>query len=176
MTISNFRRAINNHGGVHRKFRWRINVTLPAGLASNEELREFSFLATTTAYPKSELGEVMVPYDGRELALPGDRKYEPLNVTFILTQDTFGHDLMEQWSQLFNGDDTNTAAGTFEDLVADWTLELLDQNDNAIKEVVLEDGWPKEVGEIELDKASQDEFGTFNFILRYVKTSNANSR
>lgn len=176
MAISDFRAALNRRGGVHRKFRWRINVAFPPGIATNDDARDLSFMATSTAAPKQTLGEILVPYAGREFPLPGDRSYDPMNLVFINTQDNFGYNLLELWSQQFNGDDSNTAAGDVADLVADWTLELLDQNENPIKTYRLEDAWPQEVGELELDQASQNEYGTYPLTLRYFKSTSDTTR
>ncbi len=176
MAISDLRAALNRHGNVQRKYRWRINVSFPAGLVANEDARDMSILATSTNTPKSTLGEILLPYGGREFPLPGDRKYEPLNLTFINTQDNFGHNILDLWSQQFNGDNTNTASDTVANLVADWELELLDDAGNATKTWNLEDCWPQEVGELELDQASQDEFGTYSAVIRYFKSATENSR
>ena len=176
MAISDFRSALNRHGGVQRKFRWRVGLSFPAGAVSSEDTRDASFLATSATTPKQTLGELLVPYGGREFPYPGDRQYELISFTFINTQDNFGHNAFELWSQLFNGDDSNTAAGDISDLLVDWTIELLDQDENVTKTYTLEDAWPQEVGEIELDQASQNEFGTYTVNLRFFKSTTENSR
>lgn len=176
MAISDFRSAISKHGGVQRKFRWRVNVSFPAGAVGSEVARDISILATTSTTPKQTLGEMMVQWGGREFPYPGDRKYEPITFTFINTQDNFAYDAFELWSQLINGDDSNTSAAPISDLLSDWTIELLDQNDDVTKVFKLEDLWPQELGEIELDQTSQDEYGTFTLNTRFFKSTTINSR
>ena len=175
MSISDFRSAILRHGGPQRKYRWRINPSFPAGLVSAEEARDLSALATTSQMPKQTLGEIPIVYGGREFPFPGDRKYEAIQITFINVEDVFHHDILQQWSQLFNGDNSNYASGNIADLFKDWTMDLLDKNENVIRTDRLEDCWPQEVGEIELDQSSQDESGQFTFMLRFFKSTNPNS-
>lgn len=176
MSISEFRSAVQRHGGVQRKFRWAVNLSFPAGVVSAEDSRDMSALATTTTTPKQTLGEVLVQFGGREIAYPGDRKYEPITFTFINTEDNFAHDAFELWSQQFNGDESNTASTALSDLMSDWEINMLDQSDNITKTFKLEDTWPTEVGEIELDQASQDEYGTFTVTVRFFRSNNNNSR
>lgn len=176
MAISNFRSALEKHGGVQRKFRWRITLSFPQGAVSSEDTRDLSALATTTNTPKQTLGEILVPFGGREFPIPGDRKYEEISITFINTEDNFGHNAFELWSQLLNGDNSNTSAASLESLFSDFSMELLDQNENVVKTYTLESCWPREVGEIELDQASQDEFGTYTVSIRFFKSSSNNSR
>lgn len=175
MSINNFKSSVLRHGGVQRKYRWRINPSFPAGLVSSGESRDLSALATTTNTPKSTLGEIPVMYGGREFPFPGDRKYEAIPITFINVEDLFHHDVLETWSQLFNGDNSNNMSGNIQDLFQDWTLDMLDKNDNVVKTYRLEDCWPQEVGELELDQASQDEVSQFTFMLRFFRSTNPNS-
>lgn len=175
-SITNFRSAIERHRGVQRQHRWRVNLSFPAAVASSEETRDASLLAITTTTPKSVMGEIMVPFGGREMPLPGDRKFEPITMTFIGVEDDFHHSLFEAWSEQFNGTDSNTASGEYVDLYRDIEIQLLDKNDNVVKSYMLESAWPQEVGELNLDQTAQDSYGQFSIILRFFKSRNPNSR
>lgn len=175
-SITAFRDTFNRHGGALRQHRWRVNLKFPTAVATSDETRDASILGLSTTTPKSVLGEILIPWGGREFPNPGDRKFEPWNITFIGVEDDFHHTLFEAWSEQFNGSESNTAAGEFTDNYADIEIELLDKNDNVIKTYVLEDAWPQEVGELNLDQTAQDSYGQFNVILRYFKARNARSR
>lgn len=175
-SVTNFRSAINRHNGIQRQHRWRVNLSFPNAVATSDDTRDASLLATTTTTPKSVLGEILIPWGGREMPMPGDRKFEPLSITFIGVEDDFHHTLFEAWSEQFNGSDSNTAAGDFVDLYADIEIELLDKNDNVVKTYVLEQAWPQEVGELTLDQSAQDAFNQFTVIVRYFKSRNSSSR
>lgn len=175
-SVTNFRSALNRHGGVQRQHRWRITLAFPAAVATSDETRDASLLAITTTTPKSVLGEVLVPFGGREMPLPGDRKFEPISITFIGVEDDLAHTLFEAWSEQFNGSSSNTAVGEFVDSYKDVTMELLDKNDNVIKTYVLEQSWPQEVGELTLDQTSQDSYNQFVVVLRFFKSRNSSDR
>ena len=42
-----------------------------------------------------------------------------MQFTFIGVEDDFHHTMMEAWSELFNGSESNTAAGEFVDMYTD---------------------------------------------------------
>lgn len=175
-SITGFRDTLGRHKGVMRQHRWRVNFSLPASVASSEDNRDMSLLAITTSTPKSVMGEILVPWGGREFPTPGDRKFEPMQFTFIGVEDDFHHTMMEAWSELFNGSESNTAAGEFADMYTDVEIQLLDKNDQVVKTYVLEDSWPQEVGELTLDQTAQDSYGQFSVTLRYFKARNSSSR
>ncbi|QJT71417.1 tail tube protein [Vibrio phage vB_VcorM_GR28A] len=171
MRVSTFQAALNRHGGVQRQYRWRWIPNLPAAIASPSDLEDVSLMAISTTLPPSTLGEVLIPWGGRELPLPGDRKFQPWTVTMINTTDDFAHALCENWSELINGTQSNVTTGDQTALLLDQTLQLLDENDNVVREYTLELAWPQEVGEVELDQQSQDSFGQFTLTLRYLQHS-----
>lgn len=175
-SVSEFRSSLERHGGVQRQYRWRVNFAFPVTVATSDEARDASLHAITTATPKSVLGEVLVPFGGREMPIPGDRKFEPLTVTFIGVEDDVAHTLFERWSEQFNGTESNTAVGEFADLYQDVTMDLLDKQDNVIKTYRLQDAWPQEVGELTLDQTAQDTYQQFSVILRFFQSSNPSSR
>lgn len=173
--ISNFRRVVSAHG-IGRQYRWRVNLSFPNGVATADETRDASLTAISTATPKSILGEVLVPWGGREFPFPGDRKFEPLNITFIGLSDDFNHTMFEAWSEAFNGSESNTSSDDFTNLYTDLTMDLLDSEDNVVKTYTLKNCWPQEVGELTLDQTSQDTYQQFSCILRYFSATNPSSR
>lgn len=175
-SISKVRAAISRRGGVQRQYRWRVLVNLPAYAADNELARDASLLAITTQTPPSILGELIVPWGGREIPFPGDRKFEPFPITFIGVADDSIHTAFEIWSEGINGTRSNTASYEPEEYLRDFELQLLDDRDNVIKSYTLEASWPQNVGEMELDQTSQDGYSQFTVTLRFLQATNINSR
>lgn len=169
MKISDFQSALQRHGGVQRQHRWRVILNLPPTVASADLIKDMSLTAITTQLPPSTLGEILIPYAGREIPLPGDRKFEPFPITFIGVEDDAIHEACEVWSELFNGTESNTQTGALEDLMVDVELQLLREDDSVIRSYFLEGSWPQEVGSLELDKQSQDSFSQFTLTLRYIQ-------
>ncbi|QZI90463.1 hypothetical protein MYOV003v1_p0139 [Vibrio phage 207E48.1] len=175
-SVQDFRAALQRRGGVGRQHRWRVIVNLPPFAASPDLLKDASLMALTTQTPNGVLGEISIPWGGREIPLPGDRKYEVFPITFIASEDDSVHTAFEIWQQGINGDRNNASTIANDDSMRDFTLQLLDQNDSVVKEYVLEGAWPQEVGQLELDQTAQDSYGQFTVNLRYIMSTTANSR
>jgi hypothetical protein len=175
-SIAGFRSALQRHGNVGRQYRWRVNLAFPAAVTSSTQTQDASILAISTQTPKFTLGEVMLPWGGREFPEPGDRKWEPFPLTFLGVEDDFHHSLFEAWQEQFNGSQSNTAADEFVNLFQDVELELLDKNDAVVKTYRLQDAWPQEVGELTLDQTAQDSYSQFTVTLRYFNCQGATAR
>lgn len=170
--LTDFRTALNKHGGVSRQYNYKLTLSFPDGVSTTDEAKEVSLMCVSTATPKATIGEIMLPWGGREHPLPGDRTFEPMNLNILATEDMFGLILFQDWSAAFNGMETNTPSGDYSDLVTDCTLEMLAADKTTVvKTWTLQDCWPQEVGEITLDTSTQNSFGQFPVILRYLQWS-----
>ena len=70
-------------GGGARANQYRVTITPPAGIAIGLDVRRASFLVTASQLPESTLGEIAVPFRGRNIYVSGDRPApEPWTVTF----------------------------------------------------------------------------------------------
>uniref|UniRef100_A0AAU6W401 Tail tube protein n=1 Tax=Pseudomonas phage Cygsa01 TaxID=3138529 RepID=A0AAU6W401_9VIRU len=155
--------------GVHRQYKYRVTVNFPSIVASNDVTRTASLLAKSTAVPESIIGEMVINWGGREIPLPGDRTFPEFTLSFINTNDFKVREAWEAWSELINGSESNTA-GVIDpdDYMRDITLELLGPTDNVIKTYVLQNAWPKSVGQIGLDMTAMDSFSEYDVALRYI--------
>lgn len=175
-SIDRFRAALQRRGGVARQHRWQIVFNLPAFAASAEENQDLSLMAITSQTPVGRMGEIPLMWGGRTMPFPGDREFDMLPVTFIATESHFEHDVFERWAEAFNGSITNVRTGELTDLLRNFEMQLLDGADNVVKTYTLEDCWPQEVGQIELDQQAQNTFGQFTVNLRFFQARNAHSR
>ncbi len=173
-SIDQFKQAIRS--GVTRQHRWRLIPNFPTVVASNETVRNASLLARTTQMPASTLGEIELNWGGRTIPLPGDRTFAEFPVTFISVQDPAVLDGFEGWSELINGSDSNTSAGAPEMYMRDVVLQLLDEQDNIIKQYVLEDAWVKTIDGMDFDKGAMDSFAEFTVTFRYLKHRTTTTR
>lgn len=169
MKIQDFRAALNRNQGVQRQHRWRVIVNYPSQAASGETILDTTLLAQTATLPPSTIGEIMVPWGGRELPLPGDRKFEPYPITFVGVQSDAIHAAFESWSELINGTASNAMSSDLTELMRDIELQLLDDQDNTIRSYILQGAWPQEVGAVELDQTAQDSHTTFTVTFRYIQ-------
>ena len=60
-------------GGGARANQFRVTVTPPSGIAIGLDTRRASFLVTASILPASTLGEIAVPFRGRNIYVSGDR-------------------------------------------------------------------------------------------------------
>ncbi|AWY10147.1 tail tube protein [Vibrio phage VP-1] len=174
-TVNQFRAAVQRRGGVQRQYRWRVIVNFPAFAADNELARDASLTAITTQTPPSTLGEILIPWGGRELPYPGDRKFEALPITFIGVGDDSVHSAWEKWSEGINGSSSNQAGYEPSEYMRDIQIQLLDDRDVVKKTYTLEAAWPQNVGELELDQTAQDSYAQFTATLRFLQATNDNS-
>ena len=70
-------------GGGARANQFRVTITPPPGIAIGLDVRRASFLVTASQLPASTLGEIAVPFRGRNIYVSGDRPApEPWTTTF----------------------------------------------------------------------------------------------
>lgn len=175
-SVSDFRGAVARGGGVQRQHRWKVTVNFPSFVADADTIRDVSLLAITTNTPSGVLGEILVPWGGREIPFPGDRKFESLPVTFMGSVDNKVYNAFEIWQQYANGSSSNRASATTDEVMRDVILELLDADDNVTKTWTLEGTWPMNLGQLELDMAATDSFTQFTVDLRYIQAVSDNAR
>lgn len=173
-SVTDFKQAIRS--GVIRQHRWQIIPNFPAYAASNEVTRQASLLARTTTLPTSELGEIDLKWGGRDIPIPGDRVFAEIPVTFIGVQDMEVLNAFEIWQESINGSTSNTASATAEEYSRDVVMQLLDDQDNVLKEYVLEDAWIKNIQGMELDKGANDSYAEFTVTFRFLQTNSNTTR
>ena len=66
----------NLRGGGARANQFKITFASPPAIAIGLDIPRASFLIRTGQLPGSSVGEVVVPFRGRNLYLAGDREYE----------------------------------------------------------------------------------------------------
>ena len=61
-------------GGGARANQFRVTITPPSGIAIGLDVRRASFLVTTASLPQSQIGEIPVPFRGRNIYVTGDTR------------------------------------------------------------------------------------------------------
>lgn len=174
-TVSDFRAAISKGGGVQRQHRWRISFNFPTFVADAATTGRVSLLAVTTNTPTGQLGEILVPWGGREIPLPGDRRFEALPVTIINCLDNAPYNAFERWQQYINGNENNRASVDLDQLFRDVVMELLDSQDRVTKTFTLQGAWPMNIGQLELDMSAMDSYTQFTVDLRFLQSTSDNT-
>ena len=155
-------------GGGARANQFRVTVTPPPGIATGLDVRRASFLVTTSSLPSQTMGEIPVPFRGRNIYIAGDRTFaDPWTTTFYNDTDFMIRNAMERWSNGINDFADNTGVVAPADYQSDLTVDQLDRDDTVLKTYIFRSAWPTTVGPVELSSATADAIETFDVTWRY---------
>ena len=155
-------------GGGARANQFRVTITPPSGIAIGLDVRRSSFLVTASNLPGSTLGEIAVPFRGRNIYVTGDRPApEAWTVTFFNDTDFMIRNAMERWHNGINDFANNTGVTTPADYQTDLFVEQLDRDDTVLKTYIFRNSFPLTIGTIDLSSAEAGEIETFEVTWRY---------
>ena len=155
-------------GGGARANQYRVTIVPPPGIATGIDIRRTSFLATATNLPASTLGEIAIPFRGRNIYISGDRPApDTWTVTFYNDTDFMIRNAMELWHNGINDFANNTGLVSPSEYQSDLTVEQLDRDDTVLKSYIFRNAYPLTVGQIDLSNAEATEIETFEVTWRY---------
>jgi hypothetical protein len=108
MADSSINSFMTNFDGGARPNLYTFVLACPGLAFLNPAFQQLQFFCRSTQLPTSILGEITVPYLGRQAKYPGDRTYEDFTVTIINTQDMNLRRAFELWNEAFNTHAGNT--------------------------------------------------------------------
>ena len=159
---------VNLIGGGARANQFRVTITPPPGIAIGLDVRRASFLVTASNLPASTLGEIAVPFRGRNIYVSGDRPApDAWSTTFYNDTDFMVRNAMERWQNGINDYANNTGAVNSADYQTDLFVEQLDRDDTILKTYIFRAAYPLTVAAIELSTAEATEIETFEVTWRY---------
>ena len=155
-------------GGGARANQYRVTITPPPGIAIGLDVRRASFLVTASNLPASTLGEVAVPFRGRNIYVAGDRPApEPWSTTFFNDTDFMVRNAMERWHNGINNFADNTGVTNAADFQTDLFVEQLDRDDTILKTYIFRNAFPSSIGQIDLTNEETTTIETFEVSWRY---------
>jgi len=89
---------------------FQVRITFPQNLDQSGNMMAQQggrFLITATQLPAWTIGEVKIPYFGREVKFKGDRTFQDWNVTVLCDEDFGLRDAFESWSNEMNYMESN---------------------------------------------------------------------
>ena len=153
--------------GGARPNRFRVLISFPAYAGGDTE--QTSFMIKAAALPGVQFGEINVPFRGRQIPYPGDKTFEPWNVTVLNDIDFGVRDAMVAWHNGINDNESNSSDNPIDSWYADIVVEQLGlEEDVILKRYRLKDAYPQSVGEIALDNESGDQIETFECQFKYL--------
>ena len=155
-------------GGGARANQFRVTITPPSGISIGLDVRRTSFLVTASNLPASTLGEIAVPFRGRNIYVTGDRPApETWSTTFYNDTDFMIRNAMERWQNGINDYANNTGVTASSDYQTDLFVEQLDRDDTVLKTYIFRSAFPTTIATIELSSDAADSIETFEVTWRY---------
>ena len=163
--------ARSNLFEVEIEYPTEINVTTGA-----EGPKEFGkFMIKAAEIPASNLGNIPVPFRGRDLPIAGDRTFDPWTVTIINDTNFRIREAMEVWSNSIN--DLQTSQGLINPVDYQTSAKVkqlsrqggVDPGDiTVLREYRFEGIYPNVVSEIALDYGATDQIEEFQVTFNYL--------
>lgn len=176
MNINDF--MSNFRGGGARPNRFYVDVVFPnvpaiatvAGIDTPQSPLRFACKAASI--PGSTLGNVDVPYMGRQFKVPGDRTFAEYSITILNDVDFKIRYAFEAWMSAINTHVGNVHLPTggkldMRDLMANFSITQLGRNDEILARYALVDAYPTDIAAIDLDWGNNDSVEEFTVTLQY---------
>ena len=157
----------NIAGGGARPNQFRVTITPPAGIATGLDVRNASFLAKSSNLPGQTLGEIPVPFRGRNIYIAGDREFETWTTTFLNDTNFNIRNAIELWMNGINDLANNTGVINSADYQSDLTIEQLDRDDTTLKTYIFRNAYPLTLGQIDVAYETTNAIEEFEVTWRY---------
>jgi|TARA_B100000900_G_C20413161_1_gene647730 hypothetical protein len=154
-------------GGGARANQFRVTITPPPGIAIGLDVRRSSFLAKASNLPGQTLGEIAIPFRGRNIYIAGDREFETWTTTFINDTDFMVRNAMERWMNGINDTVENTGVSSPAEYTADLFVEQLDRDDTILKSYIFRNAYPLTTAQIDVAADTTNTIEEFEVTWRY---------
>jgi len=154
-------------GGGARANQFKVTMPFPGFAAVGGETESMAFLCSATTLPASTVGEIVVPFRGRNIYMAGDREFEQWSTTIINDTDFLVRNAIERWSNGINNMSDNEGLVNPVDYQVDAFVDHLDRNGNTIKSYTFRGMFPVSLGSIALAYDPATALETFECTWRY---------
>ena len=154
-------------GGGARANQFRVTMPFPGFASVGGETETMSFLCTSTSLPGMTLGEVAIPFRGRELYVAGDRTFATWSTTILNDTDFLIRNAYERWLNGINNMSDNEGLVNPDDYQVDSFVDQLDRAGQVIKSYTFRGLFPLTIGNIDLGYDTNDAVEEFEITYRY---------
>jgi len=145
-----------------------VNVTEgPISSSDASKERGLKMLAQGASLPSATIGEIIVPFMGRQLKIPGNRTYDTWDLTIINDKNFDIRDDFHSWQNNINNPETNISRLRDNDQFGQFKVVQLNTQGGSLKTYWIHNAWPSVVSDIELNWESNDALETFTVTLNY---------
>ena len=155
-------------GGGARANHFQAFLQLPTWvLGSTDAARTAKFLCHAAQLPASNLGDIAIPYRGREVHIAGERTFEPWTISIYNDTDFKIRNSFEAWVEGIQN--SQYTEGRLDPLSyqTQMQVEQLDRNGNTIKGYEFVNAYPTTVGAIELSYDGGNAIESFDVTFVY---------
>ena len=165
LAVDNFKAKLVAGGARPNLFKCIIPappVGAGAGLEENS-----AFMCKAAQLPGSVIGQIDVPYQGRQVRVAGDRTFENWTVT-VINQAAFNvRAAFEDWLNKINAHESGEGEPEPAQYQADIRVAQLNRKNETLREYVLTGAFPINVAGIELAWESNDQVEEFTVEFAY---------
>ena len=154
-------------GGGARGNQFQVTMPFPGYSTVGGETRVMSFLCKATNLPGMTLGEIAVPFRGRQLYIAGDRTFETWTTTVMNDTDFLIRNAMERWMNGINALSDNSGLSNPSDYQVDAFIDQLDRAGQVIKSYTFRGIFPMTIAPIEVAYDTNDAVEEFEVTYRY---------
>ena len=154
-------------GGGARPNQFKVTMPFPGYAQVGGEIEDLAFLCRATVIPAMTVGNINVPFRGRQIKIAGDRTFEDWTVTVLNDTDFKLRNAFERWQNGINNMTDNEGLTNPVDYQVDAFVDHLDRNGSTIKSYTLRGLYPVSVGSIELNYETNDVLEEFQTTFAY---------
>lgn len=165
MNINDFKAEL---GDGARANQYKVTLTFPAAaFAGADVTRKVSFLCKTAQIPGQTVGNIQVPFRGRQIPVPGDRTFEDWTIT-VMNDDKFViRDAFERWHNALSFH-SEPIGIPISEIYSDGTVEQLNRQGETIKTYEIKGMFPTSITGIELGYDTNDAISETSVTLAYT--------
>lgn len=172
LNINKFRSAFKGDGA--RPTLFEILIRFPSYLGDGFPDSDMKLFAKAATLPSSTIGSIVVPYQGRQIKVAGDRVYDDWNCTIINDESFSIRNAFEFWNNAMDQHTTEAgkkrvsgASANPASYVADVKINQLGKQGKPIKTYTLVNAFPYIVAQIDLSFESNDAIEEFDVTFAY---------
>tara|TARA_Y100000592_G_scaffold35649_1_gene56607 strand:- start:186 stop:713 length:528 start_codon:yes stop_codon:yes gene_type:complete len=154
-------------GGGARPNQFKVTMPFPGYAQVGGEIEDLAFLCTATSIPAMNIGNVNVPFRGRQIKIAGDRTFDTWSITVLNDTDFKLRNAFERWQNGINNMTDNEGLSNPVDYQVDAFIDQLDRNGNTLKSYTLRGAYPVTLDDIALNYATNDEIESFGVTFQY---------
>ena len=154
-------------GGGARANQFKVTMPFPGYAQVGGEIEDLASLCTSTSIPAMQIGQVTVPFRGRQIKIAGDRTFADWSITVLNDTNFKLRNAFERWQNGINNMTDNEGLTNPVDYQVDAFVDQLDRNGNTLKSYTLRGLFPTVVAAIPLDYETNDTIEDFEVTFQY---------